>query len=228
MAAIRAVSEQKIKFLVNTHVHGDHTGGNENFGKAGATIIARPLLKQRLIKPNPPANGGAAPAGAPAAAIPGYVIDERTRMTMNGETIDLIPLPLAHTDGDTAVKFKNNDVLMTGDVFRSLGFPNIDRTNGGSLKGMLAAFDVLIAASDAKTKVLPGHGPITNRAGLIAHKKMTLALRDQVSKMIAQGKTQEQIVAAKITNPYEKQTGNAAGTGDRFIGQLYAELKASS
>jgi cyclase len=228
MAAIRAVSDQKIKFLLNTHVHGDHTGGNENFGKAGATIIARPLLKQRLIKPNPPANGGAAPAGAPAAAIPGYVIDERTRMTMDGETIDLIPLPVAHTDGDTAVKFKNNNVLMTGDVFRSLGFPNIDRANGGSLKGMLAAFDVLIAASDARTKVLPGHGPITNRAGLIAHKKMTLALRDQVSKLMAQGKTQEQIVAAKITNPYEKQTGNAAGTGDRFIGQVYAELKASS
>ena len=228
MAAIRAVSDQKIKFLLNTHVHGDHTGGNENFGKAGATIIARPMLKQRLIKPSPPANGGAAPAGAPAAAIPGYVIDERTRMMMDGETIDLIPLPLAHTDGDTAVKFKNNNVLMTGDVFRSLGFPNIDRANGGSLKGMLAAFDVLIAAADAKTKVLPGHGPITNRAGLISHKKMALALRDQVSKMIAEGKTQEQIVAAKITNPYEKQTGNAAGTGDRFIGQLYAELKASS
>ena len=228
MAAIRKVSDQKIKFLVNTHVHGDHTGGNENFGKAGATIVARPMLKQRLIKPNPPANGGAAPAGAPAAAIPGYVIDERTRMTMDGETIDLIPLPVAHTDGDTAVKFVKNDVLMTGDVFRSLGFPNIDRANGGSLKGMLAAFDTLIAAAGPKTKVLPGHGPITNRAGMIAHKQMALKLRDQVAKMLAEGKTQEQIVAAKITNPYEKQTGNAAGTGDRFVGQLVAELKASS
>ena len=228
MAAIRKVSDQKIRFLVNTHVHGDHTGGNENFGKAGATIVARPMLKQRLIKPSPPANGGPAPAGAPAAAIPGYVIDERTRMTMDGETIDLIPLPVAHTDGDTAVKFVKNDVLMTGDVFRSLGFPNIDRANGGSLKGMLAAFDTLIAASGPKTKVLPGHGPITNRAGMIAHKQMALKLRDQVAKMLAAGKTQEQIVAAKITNPYEKQTGNAAGTGDRFVGQLVAELKASS
>ena len=227
MAAIRAVSDQKIKFLVNTHVHGDHTGGNENFGKAGATIIARPMLKQRLLKPNAPANGPA-PASAPAAAIPGYVIDERTRMTMDGETIDLIPLPVAHTDGDTAVKFVKNDVLMTGDVFRSVGFPNIDRASSGSLKGMLAAFDTLIAAAGPKTKVLPGHGPITNRAGLIAHKRMTLALRDRVAKMIAEGKTQEQIVAAKVTNPYEKQTGNAAGTGDRFVGQLYAELKASS
>jgi glyoxylase-like metal-dependent hydrolase (beta-lactamase superfamily II) len=228
-AAIRKVSDQKIRFLVNTHVHGDHTGGNANFGKAGATIIARPMLKQRLLKPNPPANGGPAPAGAPAEAVPGYVIDSRTRMTLDGETIDLIPLPVAHTDGDTAVKFVKNDVLMTGDVFRSVGFPNIDRGNGGSLKGMLDAFDTLIAASGPNTKVLPGHGPITNRAGIVAHKRMAIALRDQVAKMIAEGKTQEQIVAAKITNKYEKLTGNApGGTGDRFIGQVYAELKASS
>jgi cyclase len=228
-AAIRQVSDQKIKFLVNTHVHGDHTGGNANFGKAGATIIARPMLKQRLIKPNPPAAGGPAPAGAPAEAVPGYVIDSRTRMTMDGETIELIPLPVAHTDGDTAVKFVKNDVLMTGDVFRSVGFPNIDRNNGGSLKGMLEAFDTLIAAAGPNTKVLPGHGPITNRAGIIAHRRMAVALRDQVARMIAEGKTQEQIVAAKITNPYEKQTGNApGGTGDRFVGQVFAELKASS
>ena len=229
VAAIRKVSDRPIKFVVNTHVHGDHTGGNENFGKLGATIVARPMLKQRLIKPNPPANGGPTPAGAPAAAIPSYVIDSRSRFTMDGETIDLIPLPVAHTDGDTAVKFQKNDVLMTGDVFRSVGFPNIDRGNGGSLKGMIEAFDTLIAAAGPKTKVLPGHGPITNRAGMVAHKQMAIALRDQVSKMIAEGKTQEQIVAAKITNRYEKQTGNAPGnTGDRFIGQLYAELKASS
>ena len=101
---------------------------------------------------------------------------------MNGETIDLIPLPLAHTDGDTAVKFRKNDVLMTGDVYRSVGFPNIDRASGGSLKGMLEAFDTLIAAAGPNTKVLPGHGPITNRAGMVPHQRMALALRDQVAK----------------------------------------------
>jgi cyclase len=228
-AAIRNVSDQKIKFLVNTHVHGDHTGGNANFGKAGTTIIARPMLKQRLMKPNAPPNGGPAPAGAPAEAVPGYVIDSRTRMTIDGETVDLIPLPVAHTDGDTAVKFVKNDVLMTGDVYRSVGFPNIDRGNGGSLKGMIEAFDTLIAAAGPNTKVLPGHGPITNRAGIIAHRRMAIALRDQVARMMAEGKTQDQIVAAKITNKYEKATGNApGGTGDRFISQVFAELKASS
>jgi glyoxylase-like metal-dependent hydrolase (beta-lactamase superfamily II) len=228
VAAIRKVSDKPIKFLVNTHVHGDHTGGNENIGKMGATIIARPMLRERLIKPNPPANGGAAPPSAPAAALPTYTPDTRSRMTMDGETIDLIPLPFAHTDGDTAVKFVKNDVLMTGDVFRSVGFPNIDRTSGGSLKGMLEAFDTLIAAAGPSTKVLPGHGPITNRAGLIAHKQMAIAIRNRVAKLMAEGKTQEQIVALKVTTPYEKQTGNAAGTGDRFIGQLFAELKAAS
>ena len=228
VAAIRKVSDQPIKVLVNTHVHGDHTGGNEHFGKMGATIIARPMLRQRLIKPNPPAAGGPAPASAPAAALPTYTPDGVTRMSMNGETIDLIPLPLAHTDGDTAVKFRKNDVLMTGDVYRSVGYPNIDRANGGSLKGILEAFDTLIAAAGPSTKVLPGHGPITNRAGMVRHQRMAVTVRDRVAKLVAEGKTQEQVVAAKVTKDFDDATGNAAASADRFVGQVYAELKSAS
>ena len=226
-AAIRKVSSGPIRFLVNTHVHVDHTGGNENFGKLGATIIARPMLRQRLLTPNPPAAGGPAPSPAPAAALPVITPDARTTLYMNGQTIELIPLPGAHTDGDTAVRFPGLDVLMTGDVFRSIGYPNIDRANGGTMKGMFEAYDTLIAAAGPNTKVLPGHGDITSRAAIVAHKETALAVRDRVAKMIAQGQTPEQIVAAKPTKDFDERTGNAAQSADRFVGQLYAELRGT-
>jgi cyclase len=226
-AAIKKVSSAPIKFLVDTHVHGDHTGGNENFAKMGATIIARPMLRERLAKPSPPAAGGAAPAPAPAAALPVITPDSRTTIYMNGQVIELIPLPFAHTDGDTAVRFPGLDVLMTGDVFRSIGYPNIDRANGGTMKGMYEAYDTLIAAAGPNTKVLPGHGDITNRAAIVAHKEMAVAVRDRVAKMISQGQTQEQIVAAKPTKDFDEKTGNAAASADRFVGQVYAELRGT-
>ena len=228
MAAIRKVSDQKIRFLVNTHVHGDHTGGNENFGKAGATIVARPMLKQRLIKPNPPANGGPAPAGAPAAAGP-RLRDRRAHADDDGRRDDRPDSAAggAHRRrhrGEVREERRADD----GRRVPLARLPQHRSRQRRVAQGHARGVRHLIAAAGPNTKVLPGHGPITNRAGIIAHKRMALALRDQVAKMIAQGKTQEQIVAAKITNPYEKQTGNAAGTGDRFVGQLVAELKASS
>ena len=223
IAAIRQISPAPLRFLVNTHVHGDHTGGNENFAKAGATILARPLLRDRLMKPAAPA-AGAAPAPAPAAALPVITYDARTVVHLNGEAIELVPLPLAHTDGDTAIRFPNADALMTGDVFRSVGYPNIDRTNGGSLKGLLDALDTLTRLAGPNTKVLPGHGDITNRAAIAAHREMVVVMRDRVAKLIKEGRTQEQIVASKPTADYDARVGNAAASADRFVGQLYAEL----
>jgi len=223
-AAIRQISPGPLRFLVNTHVHGDHTGGNEHFARLGAAVIARPMLRQRLLTPSSPAAGGAAPAPAPAAALPVMIYDTRTTVHMNGEGIQLIPLPLAHTDGDTAVRFPVADAVMTGDVFRSIGYPNIDRANGGSLAGMLAAFDILLDAAGPATKVIPGHGPIAGRAAIAAHKTMVIAVRDRVARLVKDGQTLPQILAAKVTADYDTATGNAAGSADRFVGQLYAEL----
>src|SRR5271169_3697990 len=135
-AAIHQISDKPIRFMVNTHVHGDHTGGNENFAKMGATIFARDELRFRLAHPNPGANG-APGTPAPAAALPVVTYEGPVTFHMNGEEVQLIPITRAHTDGDTLLRFTANDVLMTGDYFRSLGYPNIDRANGGSLNGML-------------------------------------------------------------------------------------------
>lgn len=213
VAAIRKVSDGRLRLLVNTHVHGDHTGGNENFGKLGVTIMSRPLLRKRLVD-----------SKTPAAGLPTVTYDNPVAINMNGEVIQLIPLPPAHTDGDTAVRFPAADVLMTGDVFRSVGYPNIDRANGGSLKGLLAALNTFIDSAGPSTTVVPGHGPITNRAALIAHRDMVLVMRDRVAKLIKARKTIAQVTAAKPTADHDEQVGNAAASADRFVGQLYAEL----
>ncbi|MBI4263853.1 MAG: MBL fold metallo-hydrolase [Acidobacteria bacterium] len=226
VAAIRQVApDARLRFLVNTHVHGDHTGGNENFAKLGATLLSRPMLRARLMKPSPPAPGGNPPAPAPAAALATVTYDDRTTVYMNGEGIQLIPLRDAHTDGDTAVRFPAADVLMTGDVFRSVGYPNMDRNNGGTLKGMLAALSLLVDTAGPNTTVVPGHGPITNRAAIIAHRDMAVAVRDRVSKLLSQGQTIEQVVAAKPTADFDERVGNAAQSADRFVQQVYAELR---
>jgi glyoxylase-like metal-dependent hydrolase (beta-lactamase superfamily II) len=215
VAAIRKVSDGRIRFLINSHFHPDHTGGNENIGKLGATILGRPQVRERL-----------AAASTPAAGLPTVLYEGEMELHLNGEEVRLFALPMAHTDGDTGIYFTKANVLMTGDVFRSFGFPNIDRASGGTLDGMLKAIETLIGMAGPQTKVVPGHGPVTDRNGLIAHRDMILAIRGRVAKMIQEGKTVEQIVAAKPTADFDERTGNVAATADRFVGQVYAELTA--
>ncbi len=224
-AAIHQISDKPIRFMVNTHVHGDHTGGNANFAKMGVTIFARDELRYRLAHPSPGANG-APGVPAPAEALPVVTYEGPVTIHMDGEDVHLIPIRRAHTDGDTLVYFPNNDVLMTGDYFRSLGFPNIDRTNGGSLNGMLEGLGITIGMAGPHTKIIPGHGATVDRAGLVAHRDMILAVRDKVSAMVREGKTVDEVLAAKPTSDYDA-IPSASTTSERFVRQLYAELKTN-
>jgi cyclase len=227
VAAVRQVSNQPIRFVINTHVHGDHTGGNENLAKLGALIFARDELRWRLEHPNPGANG-APGTPAPAAALPKITYDGPVTFHLNGEEIQAIPIPRAHTDGDTLVHFVNNDVLMTGDYFRSAGFPNIDRANGGSLDGMLAGLAETIGMAGPNTKIIPGHGPTVDRLAVMAHRDMILTVRDRVAQLIQQGKTEQEVLAARPAAEFDAQVqAPNAANGDRFVGQLYAELKTT-
>jgi cyclase len=224
VAAVKQVSTTPIKFLINTHVHGDHTGGNENLGKMGVTIFAREELRNRLAHPAPGANGAPA-APAPPAALPVITYSSPLIFHMDGEDVQAIPIPKAHTDGDTLVFFKNANVIMIGDYFRSLGYPNIDRANGGSLQGMIEGIDTAIKLCNADTKVVPGHGMITDRNGLTAHRDMIVAIRDKIAPMVSAGKTLPEVLAAKPTADYDAKVPGGSTTIDRFVGQVYAELK---
>jgi glyoxylase-like metal-dependent hydrolase (beta-lactamase superfamily II) len=223
-AAIKQISNQPVRFIVNTHVHPDHTGGNENFAKMGAVLISRNQLRDRLMHPVPAANGTPG-TPAPAAALPLITYEGQLTFHMNGEEIRMIAIPRAHTDGDTLVYFPQSDVIMCGDYYRSIQYPNIDRANGGSLNGMVDGLGRLIGLAGPNTKIVPGHGPVVGRAEVMAHRDMILAIRDKVSQLVTQGKTQDEVLAARPTADFDAKVPNSKETTERFVNQLYAELK---
>jgi glyoxylase-like metal-dependent hydrolase (beta-lactamase superfamily II) len=225
-AAIKRLTPQPVKFVVNTHVHGDHTGGDENFGKMGAVIISREELRYRLAHPNPNANGTPG-TPTPAVGLPKMTYRDLLTMRMNGEEIQMIAIPRAHTDGDTLVYFPGLDVIMTGDFFRSIQYPNVDRGNGGSLQGLIDGLGVVIGHAGPNTKIIPGHGPTVDRNAVIAHRDLVLTVRDRVAKLVDQGQTEDQAVAAKVTADLDSKVQEPGMTADRFVRQVYQELKAN-
>jgi len=214
VAAIRQISTEPIKFALNTHLHGDHTGGNSNLSAMGVTVMARDELRADL-----------ASAENPPARLPMVTYDGPVTFHMNGETVRATPVPVAHTRGDTMVYFENADVLMTGDFYRSEGYPNIAIQNGGSPEGMLAGLGQVIGASGPDTRILPGHGPIVTRDAVRAHRDMMLVLMEQVQDRLNQGMTEDQIVAAGLTNAFDAHVNNPGTTNERFIRQLVQDLQ---
>jgi glyoxylase-like metal-dependent hydrolase (beta-lactamase superfamily II) len=217
VAAVKQLTDRPIKFLVNTHQHPDHTGGNENFAKLGVTLISRDELRGRLAA----ATGRGA---VPPAALPMLTYKGAVTLHMNGEEVRLIPVPAAHTDGDTMIHFVKANVLLTGDFYRSAGYPNIDRANGGSLKGMIDGFNTIIDLATPTTRIVPGHGATVDEKAVAEHRDLAIALRDRVAALMKKGQTLEQILATKPTADFDAKVPQPGTTGDRFIGQLYAEL----
>ncbi len=225
VAALKKISDKPVRYLVNTHVHGDHTGGNENFAKLGATIFSREQLRDRLAHPNPAADGTPGKP-APDRALPVITYDHTVTLHINGEEVRLIPIRKAHTDGDTLVQFTALDVLATGDYFRTTGYPVVDLNNGGSLQGILDGLAETIGRAGPNTKIIPGHGPITNRQGLIAGRDLILAGRDKIAPLVKQGKTIEEVLESKPTAEFDsKVDGPTPQSAERFVRWLYNSIK---
>jgi cyclase len=233
LAAIRQISTAPIRFLANTHVHIDHTGGNANFAKMGVTIFAREELREELVHPPALANGNPVPARDPASLpVVTYGLGAPVKLHMNGEVVDLIPVRAAHTGGDTMIRFENANAIMIGDFYRNYGYPYIDTNNGGSLKGALEALDATMELAGPDTKLIPGHGSIIHRTDLLPYRDMILAVEAKVQQMIGQGMTREEVLAAHVTAPFDAKVPGGllpAGAGtsaDRFVAMVYSELKA--
>lgn len=215
VAAIKAINPGPIRFMVNTHIHPDHTGGNENLGKLGVTILSRDQLRARLA-------GGQRPA--PAAALPTITYNAPVTLNVNGEALQLIPVPVAHTDGDTMIYFPTADVIMTGDFYRAVGYPFPDRNNGGTFKGLIDGLNAIVALAKPTTKIVPGHGPIVDKTAVAAHRDMALAVRDKVAALVKDGKTVEQVLAAKPTADFDAKVDPGGTSNERFLRALYAEV----
>ena len=229
-AAIRRISAAPIRYLVNTHIHRDHTAGNANFARLGAMILAREELREGMTRQ--PATTPPGPANDPARLpVVTYGMGEPVRLRMNGETVELIPVRAAHTGGDTVVRFVNADVIMIGDFYRNYGYPYIDVANGGSLKGMLEGLDATMELAGPDTKLVPGHGTIIKREDIVPYRDMIFAVREKVQQSIAQGKTLQDVLAAKITAPFDAkvpgglQPAGAGTSADRFVTAVYQQLK---
>jgi cyclase len=233
LKAIRSFTNAPIKVLVNTHIHPDHTGANAFFAQQGAVIFSQENLREEMVHPPMRANGqpGPAPemAGVPVVvykynpAAPG---EPAVSLNMNGETVDFIPMMPSHTAGDTVVRFRNANVIYIEDFYRNFGYPFADQTNGGSVKGMLDAVDLIVKLAGPDTTLVPGHGTLIKKNDLLAYRAMLVDVLAKVKTLRDQGKSLKEVLAANLTAPYDKTTqGDTQQSKDRFITEAYDEVK---
>ncbi|OWV34571.1 hypothetical protein B5C34_01180 [Pacificimonas flava] len=214
----------EVDFLVNTHWHGDHTGGNENFGEAGALIVAHDNVRRRMAAGS---EGEREVAPAPKAALPVMTFRDRQSFHINGGTLRAVYAANAHTDGDALIHFVDQNVIHMGDTFfaETAGtFPFIDRASGGSAQGLLNAADLGLKLANEETKIIPGHGKVTDRAGLAAYRDFLAEMIGAVQAMIDEGRSRDEIVAARPAAAYADARSGGFISEDRFVGFVYDSL----
>lgn len=225
LAAVRKLSDKPIRFVVNTHWHHDHTGGNENMGKEGATIVAHENVRKRMSVEhfNPIFKRKTPPA--PDGAKPQLTYKDGITLHLNGEDARIIHAPAAHTDGDSFVHFTDANVIHAGDLFFNGIYPFIDAWSGGSIAGLIVAVDKLLAIAKKDTRIIPGHGPMASRADLVAYRMMLETVRARVAAAKKDGKSAADMVGAGMFKDIEKTWGGGFLNTQRFITVVYEGMR---
>ena len=222
LEAIKSVGGQHPRFLINTHYHGDHTGGNENLGQGGTLIVSHDNVRERLIsgayigafkmKQSPTAKAG----------LPVVTFSKNIKFHLNGDTVTVKHVPHAHMDGDSFIYFQASNVIHAGDLFFNGFYPFIDVNHGGSLKGMLKGVDKVLRVANDQTKIISGHGPLGDKQQLMSYRKMLGIAYERLSKFKAEGKSAEEAVAAKPLDDLESTWGNGLFKSDQWIKLIYS------
>jgi glyoxylase-like metal-dependent hydrolase (beta-lactamase superfamily II) len=223
-SAIAVLSSLPIKYLINTHYHGDHTGGNESFAKDGAIIVAQINVKNRLAAGTTNGLTGVKTPPAAQGALPSDTYTNFSKIRLRGRVANLRHIENAHTDSDTYVWFKTANVLSTGDTFTNGRYPNIDFANGGNIKGMIAATDAYLKLVNAKSRIVPGHGPIADKAALTEYRTMLITARDRMAKLVKDRKSEDDVVAAKPFADLDKKWAPTELASTNFIRVVYHSL----
>jgi cyclase len=222
--ALSQISEQPVKFLFNTHWHYDHTGGNENFGKSGVTIVAHDEVRTRMSTDQFIEAFQRSIPASPPEALPTITFNDTATFYFNDQTTHAFHVTSAHTDGDTVIHFPEADVIHTGDIYFNGIYPFIDSSSGGSIAGMIQATEKILALAGNNTKIIPGHGSLSNRAELENYRKMLLDVKMQTEAAIAKNMTLEEFIASKPTAKYDANWGKGFLKPEQFLTIVYQSM----
>lgn len=220
--AIKAITKKPVEFLINTHVHGDHTGNNQNMGNDGTRIVAHENLRINMLTKGRTTKDGKKPM--PKAALPVITFSHAMSFHLNGEDLRIFHVENAHTDGDAVIHYQNANVIHTGDTMFNGMFPYIDINNGGSVDGYIAAQQKILSMSNEQTKIIPGHGPLADKKQLRMALDMLIDTKKRIGDLIAKGKTEDEVVKANPIKKYHEKWNWQFITTEKMTRQVYKSL----
>ena len=223
-AAVVSISDQPIKFVINTHWHNDHTGGNEDLGEAGAVIVAHETVRNRLSTEQFMSFFNLRTPPSPEAALPVVTFAKEVSLHVNGDELHVFHVAPGHTDGDVIIHWRDSNVIHAGDLFFTSSYPFIDLDSGGAIGGIIAAADQMIDLADEATQVIPGHGTMSNKKDLMAWRDMVTIIRSRIEMQMKEGKSLDEILASKPTEEFDEKWGKGFIEPDQFVQLVHQSL----